>query len=473
MTAARTWVAAAVLSFGCSLQAATITVDTSGDGPDEGFNDPTPVVSPVGGNDGTTLGQQRLNVFQAAADQWGQLLDSSVTIVVAATFDSKFCSGNAATLGSAGPTHSVNNFSGAPMTDVAYPAALGDSLAGTNLRPGISADISASFNSDLDGGSGCGLNWYYGLDGNPPGGAINLYSIVLHELAHGLGFASLTAVSDGQDGSFSGVDGDPDAFSLNLLDQQENLFWDEMNNSQRLASARNDPNLVWGGSAVAADTTNWLDFAPEVNGTSTVPAVLGREPDATIPPGGVTASVVDGDTLGDGDACDDGFNAGGAFNGNIVLVADAGPTCPPAFQAFFAEFEGAVGLIVVSTEPSGFPDMSITISNQDVNIPYVGIESGSAAAISFPSTTIRTSTTTLIGENNGQIRMFAPATFDDGSSVSHWTSDATGDLLMEPTAGDLAFDQVDLTPAAFQDMGWNLLTGTPDVILFSSFEAGE
>ncbi len=35
-----------------------------------GFNDPT-VAAPVGGNAGTTLGQQRLNVFQAAASIWG------------------------------------------------------------------------------------------------------------------------------------------------------------------------------------------------------------------------------------------------------------------------------------------------------------------------------------------------------------------------------------------------------------------
>jgi hypothetical protein len=34
----------------------------SGDPPGVGFNDPTPAV-PVGGNPGTTVGQQALNVF--------------------------------------------------------------------------------------------------------------------------------------------------------------------------------------------------------------------------------------------------------------------------------------------------------------------------------------------------------------------------------------------------------------------------
>jgi hypothetical protein len=48
---------------------ATITV-INNDGVNEGFNDPTPV-SPVGGNPGTTLGAQRLYLFQYAANIWG------------------------------------------------------------------------------------------------------------------------------------------------------------------------------------------------------------------------------------------------------------------------------------------------------------------------------------------------------------------------------------------------------------------
>ena len=54
------------------------------DGPGEGFNDPT-IVSPVGGNSGTTVGQQRLIAFQHAAAIWGQRLDSAVEIRVRAS----------------------------------------------------------------------------------------------------------------------------------------------------------------------------------------------------------------------------------------------------------------------------------------------------------------------------------------------------------------------------------------------------
>src|SRR5687767_11531911 len=52
--------------------------------PPEGFNDPT-VVAPVGGNPGTTLGEQRLLAFQHAANIWAQTLDSGVEIRIEAS----------------------------------------------------------------------------------------------------------------------------------------------------------------------------------------------------------------------------------------------------------------------------------------------------------------------------------------------------------------------------------------------------
>src|SRR5262245_10881802 len=93
--------------------AVTITV-VNLDGGGEGFNDPT-VVAPVGGNAGTTLGAQRLNAVQHAADIWGALLNSSVAISIGATFDPLPCSMTSATLGQAGPNALFRDFSGAPL----------------------------------------------------------------------------------------------------------------------------------------------------------------------------------------------------------------------------------------------------------------------------------------------------------------------------------------------------------------------
>ena len=61
-------------------QAATFVVINS-DSPGVGFNDTTPA-APVGGNPGTTISAQRLNAFQFAANIWGALVVSNVTIQV-------------------------------------------------------------------------------------------------------------------------------------------------------------------------------------------------------------------------------------------------------------------------------------------------------------------------------------------------------------------------------------------------------
>src|SRR4051794_4380206 len=80
--------------------AANITI-MNADPPGVGFNDATPV-APVGGNTGTTLGQQRLNAFRAAADKWGATLSSTVTIRVNAVWTALTCTSTSAVLGSAG-----------------------------------------------------------------------------------------------------------------------------------------------------------------------------------------------------------------------------------------------------------------------------------------------------------------------------------------------------------------------------------
>ena len=69
------------------------------DQPGEGFNDPT-AATPVGGNPGTTVGAQRLRVFQEAARIWGELLPSNGAIDVDGTFDSQPCDSTGAVLGS-------------------------------------------------------------------------------------------------------------------------------------------------------------------------------------------------------------------------------------------------------------------------------------------------------------------------------------------------------------------------------------
>ena len=108
-----------------------------------GFNDPTPA-APVGGNPGATLGQQRLNVFNRAAQIWEGVLQPRVDILV----NARFTALGPNVLGSAGPTFIFDNFPGAEYPDMWYHSALADHLAGVDLEPG-QPDIVANFSSQV------------------------------------------------------------------------------------------------------------------------------------------------------------------------------------------------------------------------------------------------------------------------------------------------------------------------------------
>ena len=106
---------ALIIIFICAAEASAQAniVILNGDPAGVGFNDPTPA-TPVGGNTGTTVGQQRLNAFQAAASIWGATLVSGPTITIRGTWESLACSANSGTLGSAGNSGNIwRNFAGA------------------------------------------------------------------------------------------------------------------------------------------------------------------------------------------------------------------------------------------------------------------------------------------------------------------------------------------------------------------------
>lgn len=235
-----------LLAVGTS-HAATVVIQNA-DGAGEGFNDPT-AAAPVGGNPGTTLGAQRLNAFTYAANLWAASLQSNVTILVSAKMDPQTCTPTSAILGSAGTTTVHRNFAGAPLTNTWYCQALANALAGADLD-GTNPDISATFNSNLNGSAGClgGRSWYYGYDSNPPGSDIDFVSVVTHEIGHGLGFQTFSNVSTGAK-FMSGND----VYMLKL-DQlgaaQPN--YSLMTNAQRVAANISDPNLRWTGANVDA-----------------------------------------------------------------------------------------------------------------------------------------------------------------------------------------------------------------------------
>ena len=76
--------------------------------------------------------------------------------------------------------------------------------------------------------------------------------------------------------------------------------------------------------------------------------------------------------------------------------------------------------------------------------------------------------TELAGANDGFLRVNAPNPVQPGSSISHWTPDATPSLLMEPSITPDLTDDVDLTLEHFTDIGWILRD--PTSIFANGFE---
>jgi hypothetical protein len=231
-----------LLLTAAAAHAATITV-VNGDGPGEGFNDSTPA-APVGGNPGTSLGAQRLNAFQHAADRWGARIDSPVEIRVAANFNPLTCGASWAVLGSAGPVTVARDFVGAPVAGTWYAIALANALTGVDLAPGQD-DISATFNSAIGTTCSFPLTWYYGLDASPPGSQIDFVTVVMHELGHGLGFLTLVDLATGA--KLGGLD---DAFMRSLEHHTTGVLFPVMTNAQRVSASQSGANLHWVGAHV-------------------------------------------------------------------------------------------------------------------------------------------------------------------------------------------------------------------------------
>jgi len=453
--------------------AATVTI-INGNAAGVGFNDPTPV-APVGGNPGTTLGQQRLLAFQEAANIWGATLNSTVQIKVLATFEALSCTATSATLGSAGPITVSRDFPEAPFAGTWYHAALANALSGIDRVPTPASsdpDIRARFNVNL-GQPTClaGAPFYLGFDGNE-GPGIDLVAVLLHEFGHGLGFSTTTNGASGA--VFSGF---PSAYDHFLIDQTLNLLWVDMTDAQRAASAINTRRLSWNGANVTANVPNVLALGtPELAATAPASIVntylVGTAAFGPL----LTASGTSGEVMpvvdqanGTGLACTplSAANAA-AVNGKIALI-DRG-VCGFVDKVKNAQNAGATGVIIVDNV-AGSPPPDLGGADPTITIPAVRITLADGNtfknALRFRS---RTKSGVLVNmklnmavyagaDPLGRALMYTPNPFAGGSSVSHYDTSARPNLLMEPAINrDLTHSVVpnaDLTFPLLRDLGWN------------------
>jgi hypothetical protein len=465
-------IALVALTFGASSTAFAQgkIIIVNGNLPGVGFNDTT-AAAPIGGNPGTTLGEQRMNVFLFAANIWTQVLNPKVDIYVWA----RFVPLGPNVLGSAGPISVSGGFPGAEYPDLWYHAALANHLQGVDEvphdptfqpnaldQPNPTDEINARFATTF--------TFYFGFDNNEESvpGTVDLLPVVLHEMGHGLGFSNLVNEADGS--LFLGFG---DLYSEYTLDVVTNKKWNAMTNAERQASALNIRKVSWTGLNVKKDVPKVLKPGePTLKGNS-----AGFSGNFLIGPAGFgpvfTASGTTGNVIlgNDGvvdpvagasvtDGCTPLVNT---VSGSVVLL-DRG-ACTFTVKVKNAQNAGAIA-VLIADNVAGSPPPGLAGADPTITIPSgrITLADGNAlkAALGAGTVNVTMQNDLSILAGTDRIKKLALlATFDPvalGSSISHYDGIAFPNQLMEPSINsDLTASVTppeDLTTSLFTDLGW-------------------
>jgi hypothetical protein len=181
--------------------------------------------------------------FEFAVGIWETQLKSSVTIKVKAEWGNL----GSGVLGQAIWGSAFANFDNAPNINTFYPVALAEKIAGKELNPSTDEDIHATFNS--------AATWHFKTDGAAPSGKTDLVTVVLHELAHGLGVTDTYDV-DGANGSVGMETGGnfvPFAFDLFVENgANKNLFAEVVSPSANMKTQLTSNSVFFDGTATKA-----------------------------------------------------------------------------------------------------------------------------------------------------------------------------------------------------------------------------
>jgi len=445
--------------------------------PGEGFTDPRPFAG-APGNPATTLGEARMNLFNAVLGTWGTVLNSSVDIDLVVLWVPQFCQGGFATLAAAGALSGFFDDPGGdfPFGDTFYHAALAEAFIGSDLTGPLvidaqgnasGGDILVIVNSEIDEGClGEGTSFYYGLDGNNPVGQIDSAPVVLHEIAHGLGFSNFTDEATGA--LFLGI---PNVYDHFTLDETTGQTWAQMaTDAERVASAINVRQVTWSGALANAAGAAFLDTgvpeltinAPaEIAGTYEIGTALfgGAIPDAGL--SGEIACMTDGiDPFVTGDlsnlnGCLPATNPGD-LAGKIALI-DRG-ACSFTTKVKNAQDAGAIGAIIANT--GGNSALGLGGADDTITIPAISVgrkdgnklrqaACGEAAAI--------------VQEDRFQIQVqFMTAEGDEGFGVAQpLTDDGAYFTFFDPENPEIFVKVID--GCGFNDNFWFFAAGLTNV----------
>lgn len=457
--------AALLLAPASALASADFVIHANG----AAFSDTSPA-APVGRNNARTVGAQRLAAVKYAASIWSKLLDSPVPIVVEVQFSDLGCGEDdrGIKLASARPAGAM---AGLTPTGVniqhAVPSALANRLSGMDLDP-LEPDILLSINSAID--ERCKRMtgpWYYGLDG-APGDANDLVDVLLHELAHGLGFLSLV---DDDTGALPRFRDDSeevsllDAFTAHLTDVRTGRPWSELTDAERLRSANTPRNVVWTGPNVRAAVERHLTsghprltFDPPVPGFSNMVGDAGFG--ARLTGGGVQGPLY---LLPGTRAC----TAPPEVAGHVVAFEVGVGPCTSRQEAEALQRAGAIGVVVALPQSAGDAPLSFAESTRGpLGIPGVTIAGTDAIQLGAAQrglplrARISADMSQYAGADpSGRPYLYTNHPAQQGSNVSHFETLARPDLLMEPASRLKSSHDVDLTRALLADLGWTKTCG--------------
>ena len=229
------------------------------------------------------------NVINTAVAQWDQVLATNPAgPVVIEVFWSNL--GNPGLLGYAGPDGMF--FGGGLPSNTLFPAALTNTLLGVDANGANRAEVQVVLNAELLANN----RWYLGTTGTPPANQIDLLSVSLHEIGHGLGFLGSATVPQGQ--TQPGLSTTPYAYDLIAS-----------HNGAPVHSAANQSSMLTSGD-VFIDVSDGLSYELYAPSSWAQGSSYSHFDEALYPPGtpgalmtpllssGEVARTIDGPTLG-------------------------------------------------------------------------------------------------------------------------------------------------------------------------------
>ncbi len=222
-----------------NMQAATFNIQYLANGQTNAFGDSC-----------MTFPDQAKPPFEYAASIWAAQLNATIPTTIQACW---------ATLGPGvlghGGARSMYTSPGYPFTGDVYVAALANQYSGYD-RNGAEPEIVIAYNNAF-------LNsFYYGTDFNTPANMINFATVVLHEIAHGLGFLGYMTYSGGT-GSYAYVT-PYDRYAVDGINRQLINTGVYPNPSAALGSALTSSSVYFNGAnaRTANGGTNARLYAP-------------------------------------------------------------------------------------------------------------------------------------------------------------------------------------------------------------------